>query len=81
MTLVTDAATIKAALTGAGYTELAGGLELEQAPSSQVHKVYTFRVGEPDIHSMTSGASISSRLIQLRVSYKIDNTNTFEKKL
>ena len=75
-TLATDAAAIKAAMTG--YTELKGGLKLEQAPSSNVHKVYTFRVGEPDIRVITSNTEISSRLIRLRVSYRIDASNSFE---
>ena len=80
-TAVTDYGAIETALTSAGYSRLEDGKPLELAPTSKVHKSYTMEAGEPDIVQMTGSSEISSRLIILRASYKIDPTNTYEKNL
>ena len=79
MSAVADFTTIETALTNASYSRLEDGKPLEEAPTSKVHKSYTMEVGEPDIQLVTNNTEISSRLILLRVSYKVEGTNTYEK--
>lgn len=76
-TWVTDKATIKAALPN-DYKEVPYKQTLEEAAKSHNHKVYEINLLPSDRTEISNNAELSSRLVQIRIMYRIANKDTYD---